>query len=64
MADASTYGYIALYGGKRYELHAASSYAAWQAAVAHFKAPRRKEHLVTVHLAEKNGETVTQVITS
>lgn len=33
-------------------------------AVAHFKPRRAQQHLVTVHLAEKDGETVTQVITS
>jgi hypothetical protein len=58
------YGYIALYQGRRHELHADSLYAAKQAAVAHFKAPKSKQHLVTVHLAEVDGETVTQVITS
>ena len=58
------YGYIALYGDKRWELHADSQYAAKQAADAHFKPPKSKRHLVTVHLAEKDGETVTQVITN
>jgi hypothetical protein len=57
-------GYIALCRAQRYELHAASAYAAWQRAVEHFKLPRSKRHLVTVHLAEQDGETVTQVITS
>jgi hypothetical protein len=57
------YGYIALYGEKRWELHAGSLYAAKQAAVEHFKPPKSKRHLVTVHLAEIDGETVTQVIT-
>lgn len=58
------YGYIALYGGKRHELYAASSYAAQQAAIEHFKPPKSRRHLVSVHLAEIDGETVTQVITS
>ena len=58
------YGYIALYGGKRWELYADSQYAALQKALEHFKPPKSKRHLVTVHLAEKDGETVTQVITS
>lgn len=58
------YGYIALYGEKRWELYASSLYAAKQAADAHFKPPKSKRHLVTVHLAEVDGETVTQVITS
>jgi hypothetical protein len=58
------YGYIALYQGRRHELHADSLYAAKLAAVAYFKAPKSKQHLVSVHLAEVDGETVTQVITS
>jgi hypothetical protein len=57
-------GYIALYGEKRFELYADTLYEAKQKALAHFKPPKSKRHLVTVHLAEKNGETVTQVITS
>lgn len=64
MNEAASYGYIALYRAQRYELHAPSSYEAWKLAVTHFKAPKSKRHLVTVHLAELNGETVTQVITS
>jgi hypothetical protein len=59
------YGYIALYGEKRHELRADTLYAAKQAADAHFKPPKSRRHLVTVHLAEMpGGETVTQVITS
>lgn len=53
------YGYIALYGAKRTEIHAESLYAAQKKALAHFRPPASKKHLVTVHLAEKNGETVT-----
>jgi hypothetical protein len=60
----SVYGYIALYGSKRHELHAESLYAAMQQALAFFKPPKSKRHLVSVHLAEIDGETVTQVITS
>jgi hypothetical protein len=59
-----TYGYICLYGGKRVELYAGGLYQAQQKAVAHFKPPKSKRHLVTVHLAEIDGEPVTQVITS
>lgn len=58
------YGYIALYGDKRWELYADSLYAAKQKADEHFKPPKSKRHLVTVHLVEKDGETVTQVITN
>lgn len=59
------YGYICLYGSQRWETRAASLYAAQQLAVAHFKPPKSKRHLVTAHLAEKpDGEQVTAVITS
>lgn len=57
-------GYIALYQSERYELSAASQYQAKLAALDHFKPPKSKRHLVSVHLAEKDGETVTQVITA
>ena len=60
----NTYGYIALYQGRRHELYAESLYAAKVAALEYFKPPKSKRHLVSVHLAEINGETVTQVITS
>ena len=53
-----------LYRRQRTEIPAASAYAAWQQAVEHFKPSKSRRHLVTVHLAEKDGETVTQVITS
>lgn len=60
----ATYGYICLYAGKRFEVHAASAYEALQQALDHFRPPKSKRHLVSVHLAEADGETVTQVITN
>jgi hypothetical protein len=62
--STSTYGYIALYQGRRTELPAESLYAAKMQAIEFFKPPKSKQHLVSVHLAEKDGETVMQVITS
>lgn len=59
-----TFGYIALYQSKRAEIYAESLYAAKMQALEHFKPPKSKRHLVSVHLAEVDGETVTQVITS
>jgi hypothetical protein len=56
----TAYGYIALYGERRTELYAASLHEAKQKALAHFKPPKSKRHLVSVHLAEIDGETVTQ----
>lgn len=60
----ATYGYIALYGDKRHDLHAGSLYEAKRKAIEHFRPPKSRQHLVTVHLAEIDGEAVTQVITS
>lgn len=51
--------YIALYRDRRYELYAATSYAAYLQAVAHFKPPKSKRHLVTVHLAAPFELTIT-----
>lgn len=60
----TTYGYIALYGDKRTEIHAGSQYAALLQAIEHFKPSKSRRHLVSVHLAEADGQPVTQVITS
>lgn len=57
-------GYIVLYRGQRAELYADSQYEAQVAGVRVFNPPRSKRHLVTAHLAELDGQTVTQVITS
>ncbi len=63
--DAPLNGYIALYGSQRHEIRTnAGLYAAKLLALAYFHPPKSKRHLVTVHLAEKAGDTVTQVITS
>lgn len=64
MTSKHTYGYIALYQGQRWELYADSLLDAKNKAVEHFKPPKSKKYLVSVHLAEVDGETVTQVITS
>lgn len=55
-------GYIAFYNGQRVEFHAASLYAAKLAAIAHFKAPKSKAHMVSVVLAEKDGAPVTRIV--
>lgn len=51
-------GYIAFYKGRRTEVHADTSYAAQGKAAAFFKVPKKKEHEVTVMLAEKDGQPV------
>jgi hypothetical protein len=52
-------GYICMFGSKRFEVYADNTYQAQQKAIEFFKPSKSKKHLVTVHLAEKNGETVT-----
>lgn len=52
-------GYIAFYNGKQIELHADTLFAAKTKAVAAFKVSAKKAHMVSVVLAEKDGETVT-----
>lgn len=56
-------GYIALYNGKKIELKAETSFAAYKIAVAQFKAPKSKAHLVSVHLCERSdGSQVVHTI--
>jgi len=52
-------GYKAFYSGKVIEIYAETLLAAKQKAVAAFKVTRKKEHMVSVVLCEKNGETAT-----
>jgi hypothetical protein len=56
-------GYKAFYGGKSIEIYATTSYEAWKLAVEKFKAPKKKAHMVTVVLCEKDGVTVTHSTT-
>ncbi len=49
-------GYIAFYLGKKIEVHAETSYAAFQQAVEKFKPPKSKQHHVVVQLAEIDGK--------
>lgn len=54
-------GYVCFYGSQRFECRASSLYAAKLLAVAHFKAPKSKQHMVSVTLAEKNGEQIVHI---
>ena len=54
-------GYIAFYNRQRHELYAPSLYEAKLQAIAHFKAPKSKEHMISVMLAEKDGQPVVHV---
>jgi hypothetical protein len=52
-------GYKAFYRGQERDVYADTLYGAKQKAVALFKAPKSKEHMVHVHLCEKDGQQVT-----
>jgi len=54
------HGFKCFYNGREWETHAESLYAAKLAAVAYFKAPKSKSHMVSVVLCERpDGSTVT-----
>lgn len=58
--EQGLHGYVCFYNGARHELRESSQYRAKVAAIRHFKAPRSKEHMVSVVLAERpDGSTVT-----
>jgi hypothetical protein len=51
-------GYVAFYNGKRAEVRANDLYSAKKEAIKVFGVPRKREHMVTVMLAEKKGDPV------
>jgi len=51
-------GYIGFYNRQQHEFRAASLWDAKQMAIKHFKPPKSKEHMVSVVLAEKDGQPV------
>ncbi len=51
-------GYLAFYQGQQKEIYEESLYKAKLKAVAEFKAPKSKQHLVSVHLCELEGKQV------
>ena len=57
-------GYICFFEQKRIEVHAENLLQAKEEALKQFKPCKSKRHLVSVHLAECNGEQVTSVITN
>ena len=62
--EEGKHGYVAFsHIGQRHELYANSSYEAKQKAVKHFNPPKSKQHLVTVHLAQKDGKDVVHTAT-
>lgn len=52
------FGYLCFYQAKQHALYAKSSFEAYEKAIEHFKAPKSKQWLVSVHLAEKQGQPV------
>ncbi|MPR11943.1 hypothetical protein [Microvirga tunisiensis] len=54
-------GYKAFYNGRETDIHADTLLQAKEKAVAFFKPPKSKTHMVHVHLCEKDGEQVTHV---
>jgi hypothetical protein len=54
-------GYVAFFNDKRTEVYADSLYQAKQKAITHFKPRKSQEHMVSVVLAEKDGQPVTHV---
>lgn len=52
-------GYVAFYGNKQVDVYADTLYAAKLKAIAELKVPKSKQGLLSVTLAEKEGETVT-----
>lgn len=56
------FGYICLFRSKRTEIYAKSVLAAKQEAIIEFKATRKQEHEVSVHLCERpDGSAVVHV---
>jgi hypothetical protein len=54
-------GYKAFYNGRETDIYADTLLQAKEKAVAFFKPPKSKQHMVHVHLCEKGGEQVTHI---
>lgn len=52
-------GYVCFYKGKRIEVYAETTYRAQQLAAAKLSVSSKNQHLISVALAEKDGEQVT-----
>lgn len=52
-------GYVCFYNQKRIEVHSASTFAAQQEAARLLKVPAKKQYMISVTLAEKDGQPVT-----
>ena len=56
--EQTLYGYVAFYNGKRTEIYAESLFKAKELAIAFYRPPKSKQHMISVLLAEKDGEPV------
>ena len=59
LEDRNMNGYIAIYNGKRIEIYADCLYSAKVKAIESFRPPKSKRHMISVALAEKDGQQVT-----
>lgn len=53
--------YIGYYNGETVDIRASSLYEAKTEALTHFRAPRSRQHMIHVELAEKDGAQVVKV---
>jgi hypothetical protein len=61
-ANFQQFGYVCFYNGKRVEVHAPSSLDARNKVAAMLKVPPKKQYLIAVKLAEKDGKPVNEDI--
>lgn len=54
-------GYVGFYNDEQVDIKAATLYEAKTKALTHFRAPRSRQHMVRVELAELNGKQVVHV---
>lgn len=54
--------YLVLYGAKQTKVYAKTLLEAKEKGVEHYRVPEKKQHLVSAHLVEKDGQAVTQVL--
>ena len=52
------HGYIAFYNRDTKEIRAESLYEAKQKAIAHFKPPKSKQHLIAIELVEVDNKSI------
>lgn len=58
MVDQGSCGYVCFYNGKRVEVYADTTFQAQKQVAAMLKVPPKKQYMITVVLAERNGDPV------